>query len=127
MEKKETIIMANEAYLYSLWSGVFKEYKGSILDVRHHDGIARFASATKHISCATEEGVVYNAIVWLSESNEKLASEILIKYEELQIEKLSEKIDNHTNKIKRIKEGIIADGSVSIEELHCLMECKDAK
>ena len=59
------------------------------------------------IQCAKDPEVVYNKILWLPDRDDDKARQILIEYEESQICKLQDKIQNHQAKINTLKEGAI--------------------
>lgn len=97
----------NTGYVYSMWSGRLIAYKGTAY-TSIHEGMANFyTESDKKIQCSTEPGTIYNAVIWLTERDDELAKKLLIDYEEKQISKLQEKIDNHRHKIKTIKEGAV--------------------
>ena len=102
---KELEIIIERAFAYSLWSGQLKMHEGKVY--KHPRGGAILESnnprSPRLLNCAREEKEIYNAVVWLSEQDDELAKRILIEYEEIQIEKLQEKIDNHRNKIRILK------------------------
>lgn len=98
----------NTGYVYSMWSGRLVMYRGTAY-TSIHEGLANFITESgKRLQCSVEPNVVYNAIVWLVERDDEFAKRILIDYEEKQISKLQEKIDNHRHKIRLIEEGVLA-------------------
>lgn len=100
MENESTAILIKEnAYLYSLWSGQFKKYKGNVYRSRYNKNNIAFNNGHKNMQCCESPGIVCNAVVWLEEDDENKARSILINYELSQIEKLKDKIANHEYKI----------------------------
>lgn len=103
-------------YLYSVWNGKLKEYKGTITyfaELRENIYIqpertffeifdARGIIVKKY-QCASKEGEIHNKVVWLYESNRRKAAEILIEYEKQQIAKLQMQIENHKELIELLK------------------------
>lgn len=106
-------------YLYSLWSGQLRIYEGSVIPGRGRRsdyGRAEFIlerrflddgtfivyqnKVEKTMSCSINPGEVMNAVVWLTERDDKRACDILIEYEKACIATLQEKIDGHKNKIR---------------------------
>ena len=99
-----------EGYVYSLWTGRFQCRKATIKqypDDSKNRGFsyARFADGTC-IVVHKSPLLVHNAIVWLEERYDVLATVILVEYQEQQISKLKEKIENHKNKIQILSGGI---------------------
>lgn len=106
-------------YLYSVWNGKLKEYKGNVLysdkcTVNGYippkrtlfDVVDERGKKIKSLNCASKEGVVYNKVVWLVESDRSKAAEILIDWEMQQIFDLQMKINNHNDLIDTLrKEG----------------------
>lgn len=106
-------------YLYSVWNGKLKEYKGNVLysdkcTVNGYippkrtlfDVVDERGKKIKSLNCASKEGVVYNKVVWLVESDRSKAAEILIDWETQQISALQMKINNHNDLIDTLrKEG----------------------
>ena len=96
-----------EGYVYSLWTGRFQCRKATIKqypDDSRNRGLsyARFADGTC-IEVNKSPLLVHNAIVWLEEKDDIIAAAILIEYQEQQISKLKEKIENHKNKIQILR------------------------
>lgn len=107
-----------KGYLYNLWNGKLKEYRGAVL---HKDEINRgFGKAilpevnyfmvhdehgkvVKKLCCSGVEGEIHNKGVWLTESDKSKAAEILIRYEEDQIAKLKFAIKNHEELIESLR------------------------
>jgi len=89
--------------LYSLWSGELKSYTGKIEQVgkRPTDGL--FTNKIKRFGCSINPGEVSNAVVWLPIKDDEKAKNILIEYENNQILKLNEKIENHRHKIRLLQ------------------------
>lgn len=92
-------------WIYSLWSGVFRTYEGYIQASIPHSDQGRFITANRSFQCSIHHGVVFNAVVWLSERDDDLARELLVTNELHNIDKLREKIENHQSKINILKEG----------------------
>ena len=107
-----------EGYLYNLWNGKLKEYRGKVLHKeKYKDSYGRYISPevnyfmvhdehnriVKKLCCSAVEGEICNKGLWLSESNKSKASEILIQYEEEQIAKLKFQIENHEELIESLK------------------------
>lgn len=101
-----------KGYLYSIWSGRLRVFEGEVVTVeRKYDsyGIRKQSSyflvnAKKKVTCGEEPGVIYNKMVWLTERNDDIGRKLLIEYEEVCIEQLKEKIDNHKYVIKLLNE-----------------------
>lgn len=103
-------LLKEKAYLYSLWSGKLIEYTGDIYYFSMRSNLDYWFhpyKVNKNINCSGEEGVMYNSVVWLSNSDVKHAAEILMKYQEQCIALLQERINNHLNKIEVLK-GVIS-------------------
>lgn len=105
-------------FVYSIWSGELRVYEGDMHLIRPswrsqmlgenlEPRVGIFKNAVKRFECSTNPGVVHNKIVWLPERDDDKARQILIAYEETQIAKLQEKIQNHQAKINTLKEGPI--------------------
>lgn len=106
-----------DGYLYNLWNGKLKEYKGEIWHMDEYRDMfdiirperSRFIAKDEHgqvikrLECANFEGEIYNKGVWLRESNRKRAAEILIRREEGMIAKLQFQIKNHEDLIESLK------------------------
>ena len=115
------VVDSNCDYLYNLWNGKLKEYPGKVLhkekyedfygrriipEVNYfmaHDVNGR---VVKKLCCSSVEGEICNKGVWLSESNKSKAAEILIRYEEEQIVKLTFQIKNHEELIESLRKEI---------------------
>lgn len=91
-------------YLYSLWTGRLKEYKGDIYESMRNDNLANFKTETHRYLCSMQPGVVYNGSVWFAEQNIEKAKKCLIEYEEINILEFQEKIKNCLHRIKVLKE-----------------------
>lgn len=104
----EIITIAQEAYLYSMWSGELKIIKGEVFRSRKNgklcDTFFNSEKPKKRIGCHPEEGEFYNSVIWFYKRNDREAIEELIGYEEVRIMELQEKIDNHRRKIKTLDE-----------------------
>ena len=103
-------IEISKGFLYSTWSGLFRVYEGRVVMSAYNKNNILFeqeAPARNVIQCAKDPEVVYNKILWLPERDDDKARQILIEYEEFQICKLQDKIQNHQAKINILKEGII--------------------
>ena len=107
-----------EGYLYNLWNGKLKEYRGEVLHKeKYEDSYGRYISPevnyfmvhdehnriVKKLCCSAVEGEICNKGLWLSESNKSKAAEILIQYEEEQIAKLKFQIENHEELIESLR------------------------
>lgn len=107
-----------EGYLYNLWNGKLKEYRGKVLHKEKcEDVYGRYISpevnyfmvydehdrVVKKLCCSGVEGEICNKGLWLSESNKSKAAEILIQYEEEQIAKLKFQIENHEELIESLR------------------------
>ena len=116
LDNRFTLIVVG--YLYSLWNGTLKEYKG---EVYHSDEIREgykyiipeknyFVAKDNHgreikkLVCASVEGEIVNKVLWLTESNIHKAAQLFIEYEETQISKLKLQIENHERLINTLKE-----------------------
>ena len=108
-------------YLYNLWNGKLKEYRGEVLHKKkYEDSYGRYISPevnyfmvhdednriVKKLCCSAVEGEICNKGLWLSESNKSKAAEILIQYEEEQIAKLKFQIENHEELIESLRKEI---------------------
>ena len=104
-------------YLYSVWNGKLKEYKGNVLysdkwtvngyippELTMFDVVDERGKKIKSLNCALKEGVVYNKVVWLVESDRSKAAKILIDWEMRQISALQMKINNHHGRIDTVRE-----------------------
>lgn len=100
-EQKQPI--HEKVYLYSLWSGMLKVYEGDIYS-SPWAGQGSFLSDGKRKGCSLEPKKVHNAMVWIPERDDQLARVILIQYEEMEIKKLQDKIENHLNRINILKD-----------------------
>lgn len=109
----------SEAYLYSPWNGKIKVYKGEVwhreesrdwytiyYESTHFRMLDKHGKIMKRFQCSPTEGEVHNKVVWLSEPDMNKAAQILIEYEELQIAKLEEKIENHKQLIEIYKDQV---------------------
>lgn len=96
------------AFLYSMWNGCLIVYKGKVIPSMKK-GWSLFIHAKKHNQCSAEEGVIYNAVVWLYERDDNEAREILIDYEFCQIRNQEIKILGHKQKIEMLKTSPIID------------------
>lgn len=105
-----------DGYLYSVWNGKLKEYRGVITYFAEIQGISYIEPErtyfdvldargikVKTYNCASKEGEIHNKVVWLHEPNKQKAAEILIEYEEQQIAKLQMQIENHKELIELLK------------------------
>jgi len=97
-------VIGENCYLYSLWTGHLKVYNGFITESMRSSGLASFKTKTERYLCSARPGVIYNGSLWFFEQNIEEAKKLLIEYEELAILSLQEKINNHLNKIKILKE-----------------------
>lgn len=87
-------------YLYNLWNGTLREYRGEVLHKKERDVtyfIVRDKNdrVVKKLCCSPIEGENCNKSVWLSESNRAKAASILIEYEKQRITELQFQIKNH--------------------------------
>lgn len=96
-------VLFENVYLYSVWSGEFKCFEGRLIQSPIWDNRAVFENRTKVLVCSNECGVMHKGLFWFTDRDDELARRMFIDYEELQIEKLQEKIGNHLIKIKMIK------------------------
>ena len=101
-------------YLYKLWNGTLKEYRGEVLhkvEYSIYNGMRATREVTyfmakdknnriiKKFCCSPVEGEIGNKLVWLSESNRTKAASILIEYEKQRIAELQFRIKNHEEEI----------------------------
>jgi hypothetical protein len=104
------IVIREKAYLYSASAGRFTVCEGTVYKKLYDDLRGSFVTQTvrghqeeKRFACASKEGTVYNAVVWLSNYDLDQAKKILIDHEEGLIAYLQEKINNHLAKIDILK------------------------
>lgn len=116
MRKDGEFYLKTTGYCYSPWNGSLKEYQG---DVMHMDGYfsGRYSipemtyfmakdengRVIKKLRCPSEEGVIWNKLVWLEESDIARAAEIFIDYEETRIAALKIQIASHEIMIDSLK------------------------
>lgn len=113
--KEEAKKEKETGYIWSLWSGKLRVYKGFIHRHPMH-GWTRFISETKSWQCASEPGVVYGATVWFRELDIKKAKDALREYHIREMKKLNEKVENHFNKVK------IIDSANMLNEVRKILE-----
>lgn len=107
---KDEQVVCEKAFLYSLWSGEFKRYEGTIVaGANYKDGLAYFTNKKKNIMCSSNEGTIWNSIIWLTDRDDQKVIDAFVKYQEEKISELKKKIDSHLNKINLIKGGIKND------------------
>jgi len=96
-------------YLYSLWGSKVKVYEGSLTirstDKHHLNEYAIFHAndVCKTLQCGVKPFIVFNGFVWMEERNDELGKKALIDYEDMQIRRAYEKIENHLMRIQIIK------------------------
>lgn len=104
-----TNIIQDPAYIYSMWSGKLRVYKGVIRSLPTRT-VFIGKPGGKDLHCSETFGEVYNAVVWFPFRDDNLAKKTLILYELDAITKLKEKIDAHFNKISLIEQFNTAEG-----------------
>ena len=92
---------AVNGFLYSIWNGSVKVYKGEAIVIDEKRGI--FKSKSKRFTCHAEPGEIYNAVVWLEERNDEIAIQLLIDYNYQQLDSAYEKVDNYKDKIQMLR------------------------
>lgn len=105
-------------YLYNLWNGTLKEYRGEVLykiergvrygmltcrEVTHFIVRDKDGRSVKRLCCSCVEGEVCNKTVWLSEADRAKAASIFIEYEKQRIAELQFQIKNHEELIDSLK------------------------
>ena len=90
-------MVQRKGYLYSMWSGALKVYEGCVEQSvhggdRYHFYVRRGTKIIRRVMCNGHPGFVSNATVWLEERDDKKAIDILIQYENEQIEELKDRI-----------------------------------
>lgn len=108
-------------YLYNLWNGTLKEYRGEVLHkteraidygMRTSREVTYFMARDKNdrvikkLCCSPVAGEIGNKSVWLSESNRAKAASILIEYEKQRIAELQFQIKNHEELIDSLTKEI---------------------
>ena len=121
MQSKREVV-AEKAYLYSLWKDEFHVYEGYICKTSNSYNFDRepefqiryffiidedqivSSSQKRSYNCGEEEGEVYNKVLWLREPDERKAKDIFVKYESYQIKQLQDKINKHRKLIKLLED-----------------------
>ena len=92
---------AVNGFLYSIWNGSVKVYKGEAIVIDEKRGI--FKSKSKRFTCHAEPGKIYNVVVWLKEQDDERAVQLLIDHNYTQLYLACEKVTNYGNKIKTLR------------------------
>ncbi len=102
-----------KGYLYTFHNGKLREYYGEVLcDERSDNRPCIFTVLNEHkkrvksLVCAFNEGEIYNKAVWLHTKNASVATKKLIDYEENEIVKLENRIQNHKDIIEFLRKEI---------------------
>ena len=110
MKKECDKIIAENAFIYSVYGGSFRCYKGFIIATesfftgksKKH---ARFRNTKTGLWCSEKAGEIFNGVVWFPEKDDEKAKELLIKDLNKKVEILNKKIENLNDLIMILKDG----------------------
>lgn len=97
-------------YLYSLWNGHLREYRGYVSGYEREcrsvlgsfSVIDEHGETVKLLQCSYYEGKIQNKMVWFHDRNKEAAIRVLIDYERNEMAKLEFRIKNHKEIIETL-------------------------
>lgn len=116
MRREPEITTKENCYLYSMWSGNLREYKGRVIHKTQYQdsyiypartkfqAVNEYGETYKNFDCSNKECEIYNKVVWLSESDINKAIDMFIRYEQARISKLQDEISGHLDIIETLKQ-----------------------